>query len=139
MCGARHSGMVRRIRPGISRFSGARLRTIVRASRAPGMTASPSLLIPEIRLDGPVHLDGQRIAVAVLGIPGGHAHPALADAIFLDIGLLDALEADTDVARQYLCVVRLAARIDTEPVGKLVSVCFALVVHSRASISFLNA
>ena len=43
-----------------------------------------------------MHLDGQRIAKAVLGVAGGHAHPALADAIFLDIGLLDALEADAD-------------------------------------------
>src|SRR5689334_17486218 len=32
---ARHSGMVRRTRPGISRFSGAQLRTVVRASHAP--------------------------------------------------------------------------------------------------------
>ena len=76
-------------------------------------------LVPEIRLDGPVHLDGQRIAVAVLGIAGGDAHPALADAIFLDIGLLDALEADADVAREHRLVVIRAARIDAEPVRQL--------------------
>src|SRR5438309_436652 len=49
-------------------------------------------LVAEIRLDRSVDLDGQRIAVAVLGITRGDAHPAFADAIFLDIGLLDALE-----------------------------------------------
>src|SRR6185312_798530 len=38
----RHSGMVRSTSPGISRFSGAQLRTIVRAFARPGMT--PSLL-----------------------------------------------------------------------------------------------
>src|SRR5262245_8275316 len=49
-------------------------------------------LVAEIRFDRAVHLDGQGIAVTVLGIACGHAHPAFADAVFLDIGFLDALE-----------------------------------------------
>jgi len=71
-------------------------------------------LVPIIRLDRAVHLDGQRVAVTILGVAGGDAHPALADAIFLDIGLLGALEADADVARQYRFVVIGAARIDRQ-------------------------
>src|SRR5882672_5514719 len=55
-------------------------------------------LVPKIRFDRAVDLDGKRIAIAVLGRAGCDAHPALADAIFLDVGFLDALEADTDVA-----------------------------------------
>src|SRR3979411_2536238 len=57
-------------------------------------------LVAEIRLDRAVHLDGQRVAVTVLGVAGGDAHPALADAVFLDIGFLDALEADTEIATE---------------------------------------
>src|SRR5690349_18488750 len=102
------------------------------------MTATPSLLIPKIRLDRTMHLDGQGIAVAVLGIAGRDAHPAFAHAIFLDIGLLHALEADADVAREDLGVVIGTARIDAQAVGQLVVCLFGLVVHSRASMSFFN-
>src|SRR5260370_36924028 len=95
-------------------------------------------LVAEIRLDRAVNLDGQRIAVAVLGIPGGDAHPALADAIFLDIGLLDALEANADVARQHLLIVIGALRIGRQTVGQLVAHGLALLVHNSASISFFR-
>src|SRR5260221_13071420 len=84
-----------------------------------------------------MNLDGQRIAVAVLGIPCGDADPALADAIFLDIGLFDALEANADVARQDLFIVVRAARIDRETVGELAVHDFARFLQSTASISFL--
>src|ERR1700761_4548787 len=95
-------------------------------------------LIPEIRLGRAVHLDGQRIAVSILGIAGGDAHPALADAIFLDIGLLDALEADADVARQDRFIVVWAARIDRQAVREHVVLCFVLFVHNSASMSFFR-
>src|SRR5258707_6010707 len=61
--------------------------------------ASGLRLVAEIRLDRAMHLDRQRVAVAVLGIARGDAHPALADAIFLHIGFLDTLEANADIAR----------------------------------------
>src|SRR5579871_874306 len=102
------------------------------------MTALPSLLIPEIGLDRAVHLDRQGIAVAVLGVPCGDADPAFAHAIFLDIGLLDTLEADADIAGQNLLIVIGAARIDREAVRHFVVGNFVLVVHSNASISFFN-
>src|ERR1700691_2764870 len=72
----------------------------------------------EIRLDRAAELDGQRIAVAVLGLARGDADPAFADTIFLDIGLLDALEADADVALERLDVVIRAARIVRQAVGR---------------------
>src|ERR1700722_15839667 len=60
--------------------------------------------IPKIRLDRTLNLQRQRIAVAILGVAGGHAHPAFADAILLDVGFLDALEANADVAREHIGV-----------------------------------
>src|SRR6185437_9654911 len=95
-------------------------------------------LIPKIRLDRAVHLDGQRIAVAILGIARRHAHPALADAIFLDIGFLDALEANADVARKQVRIVVWALRIDRKPVRQLVVRRFILFVHNSASISLVS-
>src|SRR5262245_33584638 len=133
--------MVRRTRPGISRF---RVRCLASPRNDGGFTktvrARLSLLpIPEIRLDRAVHLDGERVAVAVFCVAGGYANPAFADAIFLDIGLLLALEADADIARQNLGVVVGAARIDRQPVRQLlVHRIVVLVVHNRASISSRN-
>src|SRR6201996_4057374 len=85
-----------------------------------------------------MHLQSQRVAVAVLGIAGGNADPAFADAIFLDIGLLDALEANADIAREDFLVVKRAARIGRQPVGQLVAHNFSLLVHSSASISLVS-
>src|ERR1700760_130574 len=104
----------------------------------PGMTATPSLLVPKIRLDRAVHFDRQRIAVTVLGIARGDADPAFADAIFLDIGFFDTLEADADVARQDALIVIGAARIDRQTVRKRFILGCGFLVHSRASISFFN-
>src|SRR3569833_1511906 len=114
----------------------------IRRSHSRRMTAAapPSRrhYVAEVRLDRAMHLDGQLIAIAVLGGAGGHANPALADAILLDIGLLGALEADADIARQDLRVVIGALRIDRQPVREFVRACLVLA-HSSASISFFNA
>src|SRR5436309_2380321 len=97
--------------------------------------SSRRCLVAEIGFDRTVHLDGQRVAEAVLGIARGDADPALADAVFLDIGLFDALEANADVARQNLFIVIRAAWVDREAVGKLVAHGFARFVQSRFSMS----
>src|SRR5258707_8315689 len=76
---------------------------------------SVRFLVLEIGLDRTAELDGQGIAVAVDCLAGGDPDPAFADAIFLDIGLLNALEADADVARQRLGIEIGAARIVAEP------------------------
>ena len=86
--------------------------------------------------DAPVIFSAHGVAKAVLGVAGGDAHPALADAIFLDVGFLDALEPNADVAREDLGIVVGAVRIDRETVGKLVAHCFVGLAHSSASISF---
>src|SRR3984893_11163811 len=78
------------------------------------------------------------MAVAILGVAGGDSHPALADAIFLDVGLLDALEADADVARQDRFIVVRALRVGRQPVGELIAHGFILFIHNSASISFLS-
>src|SRR6202011_1449128 len=64
---------------------------------------------------------------------------AFADAIFLDIGLLDALEANADIARQHLLIVVRAFRIGRQPVGQLVAHGLTLLVHNSASISLFSA
>ena len=74
------------------------------------------------------------MAVAILGVAGGDADPALADAVFLDVGLLDALEADADVARKNLGVVIGAAWIGGEAIGQTVGGRSVGIGHSKSSI-----
>src|SRR5262249_31413481 len=59
----------------------------------------------------------------------------LADEIFLDIGLLDALEADANIARQHVRVVVRAGRIDRQAVRRTLTRGFTFFVHNNASIS----
>src|SRR5580700_8422226 len=72
----------------------------------------------EIRLDRAGKLDGQRVAVTVLALAGLDADPAFADAIFGDVGFLDALEAHADVALQELGVVVGTTRVVREAIGQ---------------------
>src|SRR5579863_3626895 len=110
-----------------------------RLQRRTAMTKSGRGLVAKIRLDRAMHLDGERVAVAVPGVARGHAHPALADAILLDIGLLDALETDADVARKHLGIVIGAFRIGRETVRQSIGGGFGFLVHSSASISLVRA
>jgi hypothetical protein len=50
---------------------------------------------------------GHRHAVAIAGAALGDANPRLADAVFLDVVALDALEADADAALERALVVNL--------------------------------
>src|SRR5579862_1650197 len=72
----------------------------------------------EIYLDRPGELDGQRIAVAIFGRAGFDADPTFADAIFGDVGLLDAFETHADVALEHLGVVIGALRIGRQAVRR---------------------
>src|SRR5580700_9679063 len=72
----------------------------------------------EIRLDRAGKLDGQRIALAVLAFAGLDADPAFADAIFGDIGFLDALETHADVALEQRGIVIGAARVVRQAIGQ---------------------
>src|SRR6202171_5561719 len=106
------------------------------------MKPSGRILVAKGGLTRPVNLDGERIAIAILGGARRHADPPLADAILFDVGLLDALEANADIARQHIGVVVRALRIGRETVGQLVGrlVGFGVIflVHSSASISFVS-
>ena len=62
----------------------------------------------KVRLDRAVGLHGQRIASAIERLADGDADPSLADAILLDIGAFDALEADADAPPQRGLVVERA-------------------------------
>src|SRR5262245_1007706 len=79
-----------------------------------------ALFFPEIGLDRSLQRDQQGVAIAVFGLAGRHPDPALADAVFLDIVLLDALEADADLARQHVGIIVGAVRIVGEAVGRRV-------------------
>src|SRR6267154_6128499 len=89
-----------------------------------------------------MNFNGKRIAVAILGIACRHPYPALADAVLLDIGFLDALEANADVAGKHLGIIVRAFRIGRKTIGELVCPLFVIgvipVVHSRASISLVS-
>src|ERR1700682_6641199 len=85
-----------------------------------------------------MHLDRQGVAVAILGVACRDPHPALTDAILLDVGLLDALEANGDIARQHVGIVIRAFRIARKTVRQLVGHGIILLVHNSASISLAS-
>jgi hypothetical protein len=59
-------------------------------------------------------LEGQRhrVAIAVAAAAGGDLDPPFGNRIFLDIGLLDTVEADADAVAQHLLVKVRAARVE---------------------------
>src|SRR5450432_660367 len=105
-------------------------------------SASGRRLVAEIRFHRSMHLDRQGVAVAILGVARRDPHPALADAILLDVGLLDALEANADIARQHVGIVigafRIARKTVRQLVGQLVGHGIVLLVHNSASISLAS-
>ena len=76
----------------------------------------------EIGLDCAGHADRQQIALAVAGLADRSANPVLADAVFLDVVPLTALESNADAARKRRFVVKWAVGVDAEvvrrPVGR---------------------
>ena len=85
--------------------------------------------ILKIGLDLAVVLDRQLLALAIERLAHRQAHPALADAIFLDIGLLGALEADADAALQQGGVVVGAVRVVRQAVGRGIGHCTYLALN----------
>src|SRR5215510_267826 len=88
-------------------------------SNARHSTRKLSVLL-EIRFHRPFQRDQEGVAVAVPGLAGRYPDPALADAVFLNIGLFDALEADADIARQRIGVIVGAVRVVGEAVRRRV-------------------
>ena len=81
-----------------------------------------------IGLDRAGEADRQQVALAVARLADRSADPALADAIFLDVVALAALEAHADAALERGLVVERARGIDAESVGRLVE---RLISHRR--------
>src|SRR5690554_5301090 len=74
--------------------------------------------IAEIGLDAAVDLHRHRIATAVQRTADGDPDPALAHAVFLDVGALLAVEDDADAAAEDRFVVMRAGRVVAEAVGR---------------------
>src|SRR5690606_36541958 len=83
--------------------------------RRSGNRTSRSLALDE-GFDRALQLDGQGLAAPIDAVADGQAHPAFRDAVFLDVGLFLALEADAHAARQQVGVVEGAVRIDRKAV-----------------------
>src|SRR6516225_11983475 len=96
------------------------------------------LLVLEIYLDRSGELDRQRIAIAILGLANFDPYPAFADAIFADIGLLDALEAYADIALERVGIVIRAARIVGQSIGRPIGPGVIRLWFSRLSLIGLS-
>ena len=68
-----------------------------------------------------LQLERHRLSLAVDRGPHRQAHPALADAIFVDVGFLHALESHTDPPDERFGVVVRAVRVDGQPVGRRIA------------------
>ncbi len=115
----------RRAGPAAGQFDAALL------SMRAGPLRRPGLLGLEVRLDDALELDGERIALAVDRLADGDADPALAHAIFLDVGLLLAIELDADAALEQRLVVVRALGIGGQAVGERVGHGFPIASMRR--------
>jgi hypothetical protein len=79
------------------------------------------VVVAPVGRDHALQLDGHRVALAVDGLAGGDADPALADAVLVDIGLLDAVEHDAHAALEDVGVVVRAAGVGGQAVGRRVA------------------
>lgn len=70
------------------------------------------------RLDPALQLDQQRLPLAVHSLAGGHLDPGFAEAVLLDIGAVDAIEADADIVLKHRRHVVRAAGVDGQVVGQ---------------------
>src|SRR5690606_22503260 len=107
-------------------------RAAMRAASSSAMLLAFLRRLAQVGLDGALELERHRPAEAIPGIADRDPHPALADAIFLDIVLLDTLEADADAALQQRRIVIRARRIVAEAVGQRIG-------HQRLSYSAASA
>eukprot|EP01013_Petalomonas_cantuscygni_P041972 TRINITY_DN75312_c0_g1_i1.p1 TRINITY_DN75312_c0_g1~~TRINITY_DN75312_c0_g1_i1.p1 ORF type:complete len:123 (+),score=15.16 TRINITY_DN75312_c0_g1_i1:153-521(+) len=82
--------------------------------------ASALGLILQPDLDLALELQRERLALAVERLAGGHTDPAFGHAILFDICLFGAVEADTDLTLQQVCIMKLAVGIKGEAVRKRV-------------------
>ena len=104
-----------------------------RRCRLPHLKSAGSTLSVK-RLDRAFYLDQQRIAAPIHSLARGHLHPALADAVFLDIGAFPAIETNADAAFKQSRDVMRAARVGREAVGDGWEGGLGCVVHAELFI-----
>lgn len=73
---------------------------------------------PEIGLDRAAELDDHGVSPAILGGGNFETHPTLGHVVFMDVVLLDAVEANSHVASEHLFAVEGAARINGEVIRR---------------------
>jgi hypothetical protein len=81
----------------------------------------------EIRFDRAAGLDDHGISAAILRRGNLNPHPTLVHVVFVNIVLLDAIEANTHIATEDLFVVEGAAWIDGEVIRR--DVCGLVFGH----------
>jgi len=74
--------------------------------------------LPVKHFHAALQFDQQRMSFAIQRLAGGHLDPAFADAIFLDVVALLAIDANADTALDQRGIVKRAARVDGEAIGK---------------------
>jgi hypothetical protein len=62
--------------------------------------------------------DGQGTAATIQSLTDGSPNPPFRDTVLLDIGVFDAIQADTDAARENRLVVVATGRINAKTVGE---------------------
>src|SRR5690606_13514001 len=90
-------------------------------------------------LDDALDLDRHRIAAAIERLAERQPHPALADAVLLDVGLFLAVEAHADAAFECGGVVEAAARVAGQAVGRGVAHRRFSVRRPRRGTTRINA
>lgn len=84
--------------------------------RGAGLDPQRSVFVE--RFDNTLASDRQRPATTIQRLADGCANPALRDAVFLDIGVFDTIEANPDATRENRLVVMTARRVRAEAVGE---------------------
>lgn len=107
-----------------------------RNSHRPGtqrLTAAPEIqgrlhfCSAEERFNRATELDDHRISAAILRGGDFNTHPTLGHVVFVNIGFLDTIKANTHVAAKHLFAIEGATRIDGEVIRW--NVCVLVLGH----------
>ncbi len=93
----------------------------------PEIQGRPPFCSAEIRFNRATELDDHRISAAILRGRDFNTHPTLGHVVFVNVGFLDAIEADTHIAGEHLFAIEGAARIDGEVIRW--NVCVLILGH----------
>ncbi len=83
-----------------------------------GARVGPQRSVFVERFDNTLASDRQRPATTIQSLTDRCANPTLGDAVLLDIGVFDTIEANPDATRENRLVVITARRVHAEAVGE---------------------